>query len=41
VRAQLAVHLVTQIGLSRADAARALGVFTSGIAKAVARVDVR
>jgi predicted transcriptional regulator len=41
VRAQLAVHLVTQLGLSLADAARSLGVSTSGIAKAVASVDVR
>ena len=39
VRAQLAVHLVRQLGLSLADAARHLGVSTSGIAKAVARVE--
>jgi REP-associated tyrosine transposase len=41
VRAQLAVHLVTRLGLSLADAARQLGVSTSGIAKAVARVEAR
>jgi REP element-mobilizing transposase RayT len=39
VRAQLAVHLVTRLGLSLADAARLLGVSTSGIAKAVARAE--
>jgi len=39
VRAHLAVHLVTQFGLSLADAARHLGVSTSGIAKAVARAE--
>lgn len=39
VRGLLAVHLVTQIGLSLAEAARQLGVSTSGIAKAVARVE--
>ncbi|HSB70193.1 MAG TPA: hypothetical protein VLT62_12745 [Candidatus Methylomirabilis sp.] len=39
VRAQLAVHLVTRLGLSLADAARHLGVSTSGIAKAVARAE--
>jgi hypothetical protein len=40
VRAQLAVHLVTQLKLSLAEAARAPAVSTSGIAKAVASVDV-
>jgi len=39
VRSTLAVHLVTQLGLSLADVARQLGVSTSGIAKAVARAD--
>ena len=39
VRSELAVHLVTQLGLSLADAARQLGVSTSGIAKAVARAE--
>ena len=39
VRAHLAVHLVTQLGLSLADTARQLGVSTSGIAKAVARAE--
>ena len=39
VRAHLAVHLVTQLGLSLAEAARSLGVSTSGIAKAVARAE--
>jgi predicted transcriptional regulator len=34
-RAHLAVHLVSQFGLSLADTARLLGVSTSGIAKAV------
>ena len=37
VRGDLAVQLVTEIGLSLADAARHLGVSTSGIAKVVAR----
>jgi hypothetical protein len=37
VRGALAVQLVTQVGLSLADAARQLGISTSGIAKAVAR----
>ena len=37
--ATLAVHLVTQLGLSLADTARQLGVSTSGIAKAVARAE--
>ena len=41
VRAHLAVHLVTQCGLSLADAARQLGVSTSGIAKAVARAEAQ
>ena len=41
VRAQLAVHLVTECGLSLADAARQLGVSTSGIAKAVARAEAQ
>jgi putative transposase len=39
VRARLAVHLVTRLGLSLAEAARQLGVSTSGIAKAVARAE--
>ena len=39
VRAQLAVHRVTRLGLSVADAARHLGVSTSGIANAVARAE--
>jgi hypothetical protein len=39
VRAHLAVHLVTQLGLSLADTARQLGVSTSGIAKALARAE--
>lgn len=39
VRVDLAVHLVTRLGLSLADAARHLGVSTSGIAKAVARAE--
>ena len=39
VRSQLAVHLVTQLGLSLADAARQLGISTSGIAKAIARAE--
>ena len=39
VRGALAVHLVTQVGLSLADAARHLGVSTSGIAKAVTRAE--
>lgn len=38
-RAQLAVHLVTRLGLSLADAARLLGVSTSGIAKIVVRAE--
>jgi len=41
VRAPLAVHLLTQIGLSLADTARQLGVSTSGIAKAVTRAERR
>ena len=41
VRAELAVHLVTRLGLSLADAARLLGVSTSGIAKAVARAEAK
>jgi len=41
VRAHLAVHLVRQLGLSLADAARHLGVSTSGIAKAVARAEAK
>jgi putative transposase len=41
LRAQLAVHLVTRLGLSLADAARQLGVSTSGIAKAVARAEAK
>jgi len=39
VRAALAVHLVTRLGLSLAEAARQLGVSTSGVAKAVARAE--
>jgi len=39
LRAALAVHLVKQLGLSLTDAARALGVSTSGIAKALARTE--
>ena len=38
-RSELALHLVTQLGLSLADAARQLGVSMSGIAKAVARAE--
>ena len=41
VRADLAVQRVTQFGLSRARAARPLGVATSGIAKAGARAERR
>lgn len=37
VRSQIAVHLVTELGLSLAEAARHLGVSTSGIARAMAR----
>lgn len=37
VRTKLAVQLVTRVGLSLADAARTLGVSTSGIAKAIGR----
>jgi transposase-like protein len=37
VRGALAVQFVTEIGLSLADAARQLGISTSGIAKAIAR----
>jgi REP element-mobilizing transposase RayT len=39
LRSQLAIHLVTQLGLSLADAARRLGVSTSGIAKTLARAE--
>ena len=39
VRADLAIHLVTQLGLSLADTARQLGVSTSGIGKVVARAE--
>jgi hypothetical protein len=39
LRSQLAVHLVTGLGLSLAETARQLGVSTSGIAKAVARAE--
>jgi len=39
VRARLAVDLVTRLGLSLADAARQLGVSTSGTAKALARAE--
>jgi putative transposase len=36
VRSELAVHRVTRLGLSLAEAARQLGISTSGVAKAVA-----
>jgi len=39
VRGALAVQLVTQVGLSLADAARQLGVSTSGVAQVVARAE--
>jgi hypothetical protein len=39
VRAALAVHRVTRLGLSLAKAARQLGISTSGVAKAVARAE--
>jgi REP element-mobilizing transposase RayT len=39
VRADLAMRLVAELGLSLADAARRLGVSTSGIAKAIARTE--
>jgi hypothetical protein len=39
VRRDLAVALVTRLGLSLAEAARQLGISTSGIAKAVARAE--
>jgi hypothetical protein len=39
VRAELAVRLIAEFGLSLADAARQLGVSTSGIAKAIARTE--
>jgi len=39
VRRGLAVNLVTRLGLSLAEAARQLGISTSGIAKAVARAE--
>jgi len=39
VRSQLAVHLVTHLGLSLAEAARQLGISTSAIGKAVARAE--
>jgi predicted DNA-binding protein (UPF0251 family) len=39
VRAELAVQLVTRLGLSLAEAARQLGISTSGIAKAVERAE--
>lgn len=38
MRSQLAVHLVTKLGLSLADAARCLSVSTLGITKTTARV---
>jgi predicted transcriptional regulator len=38
LRARLARHLVTKLGLSLAEAARHLGVSTSAISKAVSRV---
>ncbi len=41
VRAALAVHLVTQLGLAVVEAARELGVSTLGIAKALARAERR
>lgn len=37
VRARIAVHLVTRLGLPLAEAARHLGVSTSGIAKVITR----
>lgn len=37
----LAVHLVTRLGLSLAEATRHLGVSTSGIAKAVDRAEAQ
>jgi hypothetical protein len=39
VRARVAVHFVTRLGFSLPDAARQLGVSTSGVAKAVARAE--
>ncbi len=39
VRRDLAVELVTRLGLSLAEAARQLGISTSGIAKALARAE--
>lgn len=39
LRADLAVHLVTQLGLSLAETARQLGISTSGVAKAVSRAE--
>jgi hypothetical protein len=39
VRAQRAVHLVTQLGLSLAEAARHLGVSISALARAVTRAE--
>jgi hypothetical protein len=39
LRAELAVQCVTRLGLSLAEAARQLGVSTSGIAKAVGRAE--
>ena len=41
MRAQLAVHRVTQLGLCLADTACAMGISTSGIAKALANVEMR
>jgi predicted HTH domain antitoxin len=37
VRGQLAVQLVTELGLSLAEAARHLGISTSGVAKILSR----
>jgi hypothetical protein len=39
VRERLAVCLVTQFGLSLADAPRQLGMLTPGVAKARARME--
>jgi predicted transcriptional regulator len=39
LRAGLAVHLVTELGLSLAETARHLGISTSGVAKAVMRAE--
>jgi hypothetical protein len=41
LRAQLAVHLVTRLGLSLAEGHRHLGISTSRIAKAVGRAEAQ